>query len=222
MAPEVYFRMAFILISRGLIVDAFSVPFFILENKEIVINIVTQIGAYGFASLNNRPFHPDNALPPLIKYGPETWDFLTQVEGVTRAERVATLAFLLSGTGLLSKTADVVTNAAAGAFIYVLFEYIAALAKSSGGGPIPFVYLRLDRTFQNKFTKKQHRQCQLAIAGIFILIIPTCHFIGFIFTKVGEYLQLKVYRIKFGLKKFYRTKIKVFRSKPKVQFIPLK
>jgi len=51
---------------------------------------------------------------------------------VTRVERIATLAFLLSETGLLSKTGDPVLNAGAGEFIYLLSQYIDAVTKSGG------------------------------------------------------------------------------------------
>ena len=103
---------------------------------------------------------------------------MTQVEGVTKVERVATLALLLNGTGLLAKSGDVVVNSGAGAFLYVLFEYVTTLAKSSSGGQVRFIVIRGNRILQTKFTNKQHRQCQLAIAISPVLILLTGHLIN--------------------------------------------
>lgn len=155
-------------------------------------------------------------MPPLISYAPQTYDFITQVAGVTRAERVATLAFLLSGTGLLTKTGDPVLNAGAGGFIYLLSQYIDTMAKSGGGGSIPFIVALPNRRFR-RFTRKQHIQCQLAIAGIFILTTGCGYVIVFIFKKIFKNLKVKLRKFKNNLTKKIKTK---FNSKRKVQYIP--
>ena len=149
--------------------------------------------------------------------------FITKVTGVTRVERVATLAFLFSGTGLLSKTGDPVLNAGAGGFIYLLSQQIDTIAKSGGGGPIPFGVGLPNR----RFTRKQHIQCQLAIAGIFILTAGCGYFIVFIVKKIFKYLKVKLKKFKNNLTKYskiktkFNSRIKLFKSKPKVHYIPL-
>ena len=162
---------------------------------------------YIFSVLTDRPFEAIKLLPPIISCAPQTYDFVTQVTGVTRLERVATLAFLFSGTGLLSKTGDPVLNAGAGGFIYLLSQYIDTIAKSGGGGgSIPFVVALPNKRFR-RFTTKQHIQCQLAIAGIFILATGSGYIIG-IFTKkwIKESKSfLKNFRFKQGI--FFRKSV---------------
>lgn len=148
---------------------------------EILKNVGAQAVGYGFGVLTDRPFTPIKLLPPAISCFPQAYDFVTQVTGVPRVERVATLAFLLSGTGLLSKNGDPIVNTAAGGFIFVLSQYIDAMAKSGGGGSTPFVVSLPNRTLK-KFSKKQHLQCQLALVGVFILSVG-CSYIVIIFTK---------------------------------------
>ena len=169
MPPEVYFRIALIMMSRDLLSSAFSIPEFIAQGGgEIIKNVGAQALGYGFGVLTDRPFEAGKLLPPIISSAPQAYDFVSKVTGVTRVERIATLAFLFSGTGLLSKTGDPVLNAGAGGFIYLLSQYIDAVAKSGGGGSIPFVVARPNRGLR-RFSRKQHMQCQLAIVGIFIL-----------------------------------------------------
>ena len=139
-------------------------------------------------------------MPPIISCALQTYDFVTKVTGVTRVERVATLAFLFSGTGLLSKTGDPVLNAGADGFIYLLFQYIDTIAKYGGGGSVPFLVPLPNRRLRI-FTRKQHVQCQLAIAEIFILT-AVCGYIILIFTK-------KSIR---GSKNFFKKSIKTIKN----------
>ena len=216
MAPEIYFRIALLMMSRDLLSYAFSIPEFLAQGSgEIIKNVGAQALGYGFGVLTDRPFEAIKLLPPIISSAPQTYDFVTQVTGVTRLERVATLAFLFSGTGLLSKTGDPVLNAGAGGFIYLLSQYIDTIAKSGGGGgSIPFIVALPNKRFR-RFTTKQHLQCQLAIAGIFILATG-CGYIIVIFTKKwikesksflkNPLKQLKNFRFKQGHSKFYPKK----------------
>lgn len=170
------------MMSRDLLTTAFSIPEFLAQGGgEILKNVGAQALGYGFGVLTDRPFEATKLLPPIISCAPQTYDFVTKVTGVTRVERVAILAFIFSGTGLLSKTGDPVLNAGAGGFIYLLSQYIDTIAKSGGGGFIPFVVSLPNRRLR-KFTKKQHIQCQLAIVGIFILSAG-CSYVVIIFTK---------------------------------------
>lgn len=182
MPPEIYFRIALLMMSRDLLTTAFSIPEFLAQGGgEILKNVGAQAVGYGFGVLTDRPFEATKLLPPIISCAPQTYDFVTKVSGVTRVERVAKLAFLFSGTGLLSKTGDPVLNAGAGGFIYLLSQYIDAIAKSGGGGSIRFVVSLPNRRFR-RFTEKQHIQCQLAIVGIFI-VTTGCSYVVVVFTK---------------------------------------
>ena len=203
---------------REALVSGFSMLDF-LSHPDILKNIGAQALGYGFGVLTNRPIEPIKLLPPLISYGPQAYDFVTQVPGATRTERIATLAYLLSGTGLLSKTGDPVLNAGAGSFIFLLAEYVEAVAKSGGGGNVPFIMARPNRSFR-RFTTKQQMQCQLAITGILIITVGCTYVIILIAKKVGKFVKVK---LKKALTKFSKIKakarIKFFKSKPKVKFI---
>ena len=207
---------------REALVSGFSMLDF-LSHPDILKNIGAQALGYGFGVLTNRPIEPIKLLPPLISfsYGPQAYDFVTQVPGATRTERIATLAYLLSGTGLLSKTGDPVLNAGAGSFIFLLAEYVEAVAKSGGGGNVPFIMARPNRSFR-RFTTKQQMQCQLAITGILIITVGCTYVIILIAKKVGKFVKVK---LKNALTKSSKIKakaiIKLFKSKPKVNFIPL-
>ena len=220
MTPDVYFRIVLLMMGREALVSGFSMLDF-LSHPYILKNIGAQALGYGFGVLTNRPIEPIKLLPPLISYGPQAYDFVTQVTGATRTERIATLACLLSGTGLLSKTGDPVLNAGAGSFIFLLAEYVEAVAKSGGGGNVPFIMARPNRSFR-RFTTKQQMQCQLAITGILIITVGCTYVIILIAKKVGKFVKVK---LKNALTKSSKIKakaiIKLFKSKPKVKFIPL-
>lgn len=169
MPSEVYFRIALFMMSRDLISSAFSIPEFIAQGGgEILKNVWAQAVGYGFGVLTDRSFEAVKLLPPIISNAPQAYDFVNKVTGVTRVERVATLAFIFSGTGLLSKTGDPVLNDGAGGFIYLLSQYIDAVSKYSGGSWFLFVVARPNRGLRI-FFRKQHMQCKLAIVSIFIL-----------------------------------------------------
>ena len=218
MTPDVYFRIVLLMMNCNTLVSGFLMIDF-LSHPNILKNIGAQVLGYGFGVLTNRPIQPIKLLPPLINYGPQAYDFITQVTGVTRAERIATLACLFSGTGFLSKTGDPVLNAGAGSFIFLLAQYVEAMAKSGGGGNVPFVMARPNRSLR-RFTTKQHMQCQLAIIRILIIIVGCAYVIILIAKKVGKFVKVK---LKNALTKSSKIKvkemIKLFKSKPKVKFI---
>lgn len=219
MTPDVYFRILLLMMGRESLVAAFSILDFV-SHPDFVKNCGAQVLGYGFGVLTNRPIEPIKLLPPLISYGPQAYDFVTQVTGATRTERVATLACLLSGTGLLSKTGDPVLNAGAGSFIYLLAEYVASVAQSGGGGNMPFLFARPNRSFR-RFTRKQHVQCQLAITGILIITVGCSYVIVFIAKKVGKFVKVNLKKVKNALTKSSKIKakaiIKILKSKPKVK-----
>lgn len=221
--PDVYFRILLFVMGPRTLVNSFPISEFLSHGGgEILKNVGAQLVGYGFGVLSNRPIEPTKFLPPIISYGPQAYDFVTQVTGTTRAERIATLACLFSGTGLLSKTGDPVLNAGAGSFIYLLAQYVEAMAKSSGGGGnMPFIVNLPNRSFR-RFTNKQHIQCQLAITGILIISIGCCYIIIITIKKVQKFIKVKAKKVKNALTKFSGIKsIKKFKPKPMVQVIPV-
>ena len=67
-------------------------------------------------------------MPPLISYARQAFDFVQNVTGVTKVNRIATLAYIFIRTGLLTRTGDPVLNA-------------------SAGGSVSFVTISLNRRF---------------------------------------------------------------------------
>ena len=130
----------------------------------------------------------------------------------------------MSSTSLLHKTGDPVLNAGAGSFIFLLAEYVEAVAKSCGGGNVPFIMARPNRSFR-RFTIKQQMQCQLAITGILIITVGCSYVIVLIVKEVCKFVKGKLKKLKNALTKSSKIKakeiIKLFKSKPKVTFIPL-
>ena len=117
--------------------SSFSIMWVLSHGGEDVLkNAEAQALGYSFGVLSNQPLDPIKFLPPLISYGPDAYDFITQATGSTRIERVLTRGFILSGTSLLRKTGDIILNASAGAFLYLIAQYVESMAKSDcGGGP---------------------------------------------------------------------------------------
>ena len=183
MTPDIYFRILLLTMARDGVVSAFSIRDF-LSHPDFVKNCGAQVLGYSFGVLTNRPIEPIKFLPPLISYGPQAFDFVNQVTGTTKTERIATLACLLSKTG------DPVLNARASSFIYLLAEYIASVAQSGDGGNVPFIFARLNRSFR-RFTNKQHLQCQLAITGILIITVGCSYITALIAKKVCKFVKIK-------------------------------
>lgn len=218
MPPEIYFRIALLMMSRDLLSYAFSIPEFLAQGgAEIIKNIAAQAVGYSFGVLTDRPFESIKFLPPIIRCAPQTYDFVTQVQGVTRLERASTIAFLFSGTGLLTKTGDPILNMGAGSFIYLLAQYIDTMSKSGGGGSIPFIIV-LPNTGFRRFTIKQHIQCQLAIMTILISILGSPYLIIFVSKKINRLIKIK---LKNSLIKYFNKAKRRFPSNPKVKFIRL-
>ena len=218
MTPDGYFRIVLLMMGREALVSGFSMLDF-LSHPDILKNIGAEALGYGFEVLINRPIQPIKLLPPLTSYGPQAYDFVTQVTGATRTEKTALLACLLSGTGFLSKIGDPALNAGAGSFIFLLAEYVEAVAKSGSGGNMPFIMARPNRSFR-RFTTKQQMQCQLAITEILIISVGCTYAIILIAKKVGNKVKLKNALTKSSKIKA-KAIIKLFKSKLKVKFIPL-
>ena len=57
MAPEIYFRIALLMMSWDLLSYAFSIPEFLAQGSgEIIKNVGAQALGYGFGVLTDRPF----------------------------------------------------------------------------------------------------------------------------------------------------------------------
>ena len=207
MRPDIYLRLIFIMMGRETFVTSFS----ILSDTELLTNIGAQALGYAFGVVTNRPFEASKLWPPIISYGSQAYDFVTQVTGPTRAERVATLAFILSGTGLLSKTGDSTVNIGAGSFLFLLGEYIETITKSAGGGNVPFIMVRPNRSLR-RFTNKQHFQCQLAITGIIIITVG-CSYILILITKKVMLITKKLLNLlKLNYKTLYENLLRLKRK----------
>ena len=91
-------------------------------------------------------------------------------------ERVATVAFVFSTAGLLTKTGDIPTNATMGTLIVAFADYMGSVVNS---GNVPFIYKRpklINLTF------KQHVQMQLLLLGL-LVAISGCSIVIIYFTK---------------------------------------
>lgn len=193
MTYQQYCQIALLMLNSNLFTDAFSIP-------QFLTNVAAQGLGYGFGVLTERPIDAAKLLPPIISYAPQTYEFINSVTGATRNERVATLAFLLSGTGLLSKTGDPVVNAGAGGFIYLLAQYIEALGSSGSGGSTPFAVFHPNRKLR-RFSRKEHLKCQLAIVGV-LIITTGCSYVVVVFTK----------KLMKGSKKFFKKSIRIIKN----------
>ena len=121
--------------------------------------------------------------------GTQAFDYVQAATGVTKAERIATLACLFTGTGLLSQNYDPVVNAGDGSFIFLVGEYVSLIAKNSGAG---FIFPFSDRRRFLKFTFRQERSCQLALTGILIISIAGSWVLVKFCTKVTKFSQIKL------------------------------
>ena len=85
---------------------------------------------------------------------------------------------------------------------------------------------RPNRSFR-RFNTEQQVQCQLAIAitGILIITLGCSYIIVLIFKKVCKFVKVKLKKLRNALIKSSKIKaksrIKLFKSKPKVKFILL-
>ena len=233
MSPEAYYRIVFLIMQRELFVQAFGITEFIASGgQEIFKNVCAQAAGYGFGVLSNRPIDPIKFLPPIISYAQPTYDFITQATGVTRAERVAAIALSYAAAGAWAKVGDLPFNAGIGGVIYLMSQFIEDNVNNSN---IPFLLPKTSRKaamIRRHFSTKKLIKAELAVSGVIIVLIGTTWCIIYILKKSFKYgfkqgSKMKLKKSQNPLKKLNLRKIKpqlkkIFKSKPKVEFIPVK
>lgn len=140
-------------------VTAFTLAdFFANDGKQVLINSAAQYGGYFAAKAVGNTIVP-SILIPIVANSKLGADFLPTSQGMPgHPERVATVAFIFSTAGLITKTADIPTNATMGALIPALADYMGSFV--SNNGPIPFVFISRKRTLIKR-TFKQEVQMEM-------------------------------------------------------------
>ena len=112
MSPEIYYKIVLLMLTRDSVVMAFSLAdFFANGGKQILINTAAQYGGYIAATAVGNNITP-SILIPVLANSKLANDFLQVSHGMPgQPERVATIAFLFSAAGLITKTGDIPTNA---------------------------------------------------------------------------------------------------------------
>ena len=177
MSPETYYKIVFLLLARDSVALGFSLAnFFANGGKEILINSAAQYGGYIAATAVGNSITPEILIPVFANSKLAT-DFLQLSNNLPgQPERVATVAFVFSTAGLLTKTGDIPTNATMGALIAAFADYMGSVVNS---GNVPFVYRRPKRM---NLTFKQHMQMQLLLLGL-LVTISGCSIVIIYFTK---------------------------------------
>ena len=159
-------------------VTAFSLAdFFANDGKQVLINRAAQYGGYFAAKAAGNTIVP-SILIPIVANSKLGADFLPTSQGMPgHPERVATVAFIFSTAGLITKTADIPTNATMGALIPA--DDMGSFV--SNNGPIPFVFISRKRTLIKR-TFKQEVQMEMLLLGL-ILANFGCCVIVVVFTK---------------------------------------
>ena len=169
MSPETYYRIVLLMLARDSVALGFSlVNFFANGGKQILINSAAQYGGYIAATAVGNTITPEILIPVFAnsKLAADFLQFSNNMPG--QPERVATVAFVFSTAGLLTKTGDIPTNATMGGLIAAFASYMGSVVNS---GNVPFAYRQARRM---NLTFKQHLQMHillLAISGCSIVII---------------------------------------------------
>lgn len=200
MSPEIYYRILFFMLTRNSVALGFSLAnFFANGGKEILINSAAQYGGYIAATAVGNSITPEILIPVFAnsKLAADFLQFSNNMPG--QPERVATVAFVFSTAGLLTKTGDIPTNATMGALIAAFADYMGSVVNS---GNVPFGYRRPKRM---NLTFKQHMQMQLLLLGL-LVAISGCSIVIIYVTKI------LIKRSRLFFKKSIKT-IKKFRLK---------
>lgn len=208
MSPETYYRIVLLMLARDSVALGFSVAnFFANGGKEILINTAAQYGGYIAATSVGNSITPEILLPVFAnsKLACDFLQFSNNMPG--QAERVATIAFVFSTAGLLTKTGDIPTNATMGALIAAFADYMGSVVNS---GNTPFMYRKAKRM---NLTFKQHIQMQLLLLGL-LVAISGCSIVIIYFTKslirrLRLFFKKSIKTIKnFSLKRLNNSKLK--------------
>lgn len=121
----------------------------------------------------------------------------------SKKERIVMLALYLSSNGLLCKIGNPYINISASTFLYILAKSISYIAKNTNNS-VPFISIFPDKK-SNKFSDKEHLQCQL-------IVVITIRIIIYVIFKFAEKVK--------SIRKFLKYK-KLKKSSPKIEIIPL-
>ena len=177
MSPETYYRIVFLMLARDSVALGFSLAnFFANGGKEILFNSAAQYGGYIAATAVGNSITPEILIPVFAnsKLATDFLQFSNNMPG--QPGRVATVAFVFSTAGLLTKTGDIPTNATMGALIAAFADYMSSVTSS---GPTPFIH-RIPKRMNLTF--KQHMQMQLLLLGL-LVAISGCSIVIIYFTK---------------------------------------
>ena len=222
MSPETYYKILLIILARNSTVVAFSLAdFFANGGKQILINTAAQYGGYIAATAVGNNITP-SILIPILANSKLATDFLQVSHSMPgQPERVATIAVLFSAAGLITKTGDIPTNASMGAVIAAFADYMSSVVNN---GNVPFAYIRAKRM---NLTFKQHMRMEMLLTVGLIIFSGTTWCVVYILRKTFE-RGSKLKRPRNVVKKISTIKarlriqkMKIFKSKPKVEFIPI-
>lgn len=133
MNPEIYFKILLLTLGRDTVSTAFSLAdFFANDGKQILINSAAQYGGY-FAAKTVVNQIALSILIPIVANSKLGTDFLQASQNMPgHPERVATVAFVFSTAGLITKTTGIATNATMGALIAAFADYMSSFVNNNG------------------------------------------------------------------------------------------
>lgn len=201
MNPEIYFKILLLALGRDAVVTAFSLAdFFANGGKQILINSAAQYGGYFAAKTVGNQIDP-SILIPIVANSKLGADFLQASQAMPgHPERVATVAFVFSSAGLITKTTDILTNATMGALIAAFADYMASFVNNNG--PIPFAFMSSRRRLIKRTFREQIKM-EMLLLGL-ILASLGCFVIVVVFTK--NFLKKSIKTIKnFRVKPWYNS-----------------
>ena len=233
--PDIYFRIMLMMVGQQTAVTALSIlDVLSAGGPKLIINTAAQVGGYAFTNLLDKsvlvPKTMDviSYLPPIVSKVPETVTFFNQVSGVRRTQRVAATLGFFASSGLAATSEDVILNINLGGFLFLLTKYIAAVAESGSGGPTPYIGCASVTGVRklSQFTRKEHIQCQLAIAVIGCLVVGYTWLLYHCVRNPEKVIQKPTTLVK---RSFKRLKLKkrmqkisfVKRQSAMVEFIPI-
>ena len=226
MTVQTYYKILLMILFQQSTITAFSlVDFFATNGKEVLINSAAQYGGYVASKAvgNNLTF---SILMPVIANSKLATQFMQISHGMPgQVERVATVAFVFSTAGLLTRTADIPTNASMEAVIAAFAECMASAINN--GNNVPFAHLKPNRRRIRLNCKQQVQMEIMIISGIIIISIITWG-INYSLKKSFAYVsKIKLNKSRNIIQKFkirFKSKIqkmRIFKSKTKVKFIPI-
>ena len=161
-------------------VTGFSLAnFFANGGKQILVTSAAQYGDYFAAKAVGNVITP-SIIIPIIANSKLADDFLEASQGIPgHSERVATVAFVFSTVGLITKTGDIPMNASMGAVILAFVDYMNSFVGNNG--PTPFAFLSSKRRLIKR-TLKQEIKMQILLLALMLASLG-CYVVVVVFTK---------------------------------------